>query len=79
MSVAEHSLISLDYSAIDPGMEIITEDATILGRTISIKHDRPNDSIDIFFVDTVHPMLALFSSIYRISILEICTVIYHLR
>jgi hypothetical protein len=30
---SEHSLISLDYSAIKPGMEIITEDATILGRT----------------------------------------------
>jgi hypothetical protein len=77
VSDIEHSLIPLDYGAIKPGMEIITEDAMILGRTISVEYRSTTDSIDVFFVDTTYHILSLFSSIYRISSLEISTIGYN--
>jgi hypothetical protein len=66
-----------DYSLVTPGMEIITEDAMILGRIISIEPSSNRGSPNIFFVDTIHPLLNLFSSVYQISALDIATVGHH--
>jgi hypothetical protein len=76
MSDPEH-FVEPDYSLVKPGMEIITEDAMILGRIISIEPSSHRGSPNIFFVDTVHPLLNLFSSVYQISALEIATVGHH--
>lgn len=79
MSDPEHLAYSVepDYRLVKPGMEIITEDAMILGRIISIESSSHRGSPNIFFVDTVHPVLNLFSSVYQISALEIATVGHH--
>jgi hypothetical protein len=80
MSDPEH----LAYSSVDPeyrlvelGMEIITEDAMILGRIISIEPSSHRGSPNIFFVNTIHPLLNLFSSVYQISASDIATVGHH--
>jgi hypothetical protein len=69
----EH-FVEPDYSLVKPGMEIITEDAMILGRIISIEPSSHRGSPNIFFVDTVHPLLNLCASVYQMSALEIATV-----
>ncbi len=63
-----------DYSAIVPGMEIITDDALILGRIISVEFSSRRGSPNIFFVDTIHPVLKLLASTYQMSGLEVATI-----
>jgi hypothetical protein len=72
-----HLSVEPDYSLVKPGMEIITEEAMILGRIISIEPSSQRGAPNIFFVDTVHPLLNLFSSVYQMSALEIATVGHH--
>jgi hypothetical protein len=74
MSDLEDLSIEPDYSVIVPGMEIITEDAMILGRIISVEFSSRRGSPNIFFVDTIYPILNLFSSVYQMSALEIVTI-----
>jgi hypothetical protein len=69
-----HLSVEPDYSLVKPGMEIITEDAMILGRIISIESSSQRGAPNIFFVDTVHPLLNLYASVYKMSALEIATV-----
>jgi hypothetical protein len=66
-----------DYTLIKPGMEVITEDAMMLGRVISIEPRSHRGAPNILFADTIHPLLNLYSSVYQISALEIATLGHH--
>jgi hypothetical protein len=64
---------SPNYPSIEAGMEIIAGNGTILGRTISGEYHPQSDSFRILFVDSIHPLLNLCSSIYEIPTVSIVT------
>ncbi len=77
MSELEHSDLGLavpNYALIKAGMEIITEHAIILGRITSVSYNSEEKLLDLFFVNSIHPILNIFSSVYRISGVEVVTI-----
>jgi sporulation protein YlmC with PRC-barrel domain len=64
----------LNYAQIQSGMEIITENGIRLGQTISIDRNSQSGSAQLLFVDSIHPMLNFYASIYQIPILAIIAI-----
>ncbi len=77
MSNIEHSenlAPSQTHPSIKAGMEIITGNGIILGRTVSGYYHPQTDSFRILFADSIHPMLNFCSSIYELPAVSIVTI-----